>query len=446
MKKVRLAGAVRPDDAAQFAVIDGEIDVAVGDQAAIALGQRAGLQDGAGAVCVRMAAPRHQSRRRRARDPGVDGLRLGIRADRWLVRRFGFRPVRSGRVAIEIDEAAHQTAAQKDDQQHENDSQHQLPGGAEMQRGLEEVAQIEPDGGADQRPEQRAGAADRGLHDELARGVEGEGVRRHEALHHSQKTAGKTGIGRGDDEGGELVAVNIVADGGGAQRVVADRAQDRADRRAHDTQRDHDADEIPEGQERIERQIRIELDGGEAEIHARRRHAGQPILAAGISRQRIEFDEIEHLRNRHRDHGEVDAGPSERDQPDQIADERRRDGADEHGHHDVRKTRDREQIGGDHAAGAEKGRLAERQQPGKAEQDVEAEAEQAPDQDAVDRGGREIEIGQHEGRGDQPDRRHRLDEMGVSPNHQMTALIRGRLCRAGRRDEAPARASSRRTA
>ena len=87
--------------------------------------------------------------------------------------------------------------------------------------------QEQPDGGADQRPEQRAGAADRGLHHELAGGVEREGVGRHEALQHAEQAAGKAGIGGGDDEGGELVAVDVVADGGGAQRVVADRAQDR---------------------------------------------------------------------------------------------------------------------------------------------------------------------------------------------------------------------------
>ena len=39
LKKVRLAGAVRPDDAAQLAVLDREIDVVVGDDAAVALGQ-----------------------------------------------------------------------------------------------------------------------------------------------------------------------------------------------------------------------------------------------------------------------------------------------------------------------------------------------------------------------------------------------------------------------
>ena len=119
-----------------------------------------------------------------------------------------------------------------------------------MQRGLQEVAQIEPDRRADQRAEQRAGAADRGLHHELPGRIEHEGVRRHEALHDAEQAAGKAGIGGRNDEGGELVAVDVVADRGGAQRIVADGAQHGADRRAHDAQRDHDADEIPERQER----------------------------------------------------------------------------------------------------------------------------------------------------------------------------------------------------
>ena len=82
--------------------------------------------------------------------------------------------------------------------------------------------------GADQRAEQRAAAADGGLHDELAGGVEHEGVRRHEALQHAEQSAGEARVGGGDHEGGELVALDVVADGGGAQRVLADRAEDGA--------------------------------------------------------------------------------------------------------------------------------------------------------------------------------------------------------------------------
>ena len=125
---------------------------------------------------------------------------------------------------------------------------------------LQEILQKQPDRGAEQRAEQRAGAADRGLHDELPGRVEDEGVGRHEGLQHAEQAAGKAGIGGGDHEGGELVAMDVVADRGGAQRVVADRAEDRADRRAHDAQRDHDADEIAERQEPVERPAGREMD------------------------------------------------------------------------------------------------------------------------------------------------------------------------------------------
>ena len=77
---------------------------------------------------------------------------------------------------------------------------------------MQEVAQEQPDRGAEQRAEQRADAADRGLHHQLAGGVEGEGVGRHEALQHAEQAAGEAGIGGGDDEGGQLVAADRVAD------------------------------------------------------------------------------------------------------------------------------------------------------------------------------------------------------------------------------------------
>ena len=240
--------------------------------------------------------------------------------------------------------------------------------------------------------------------------------------------------------------MDVVADGGGAQRVVADRAEYGSDRGTHDAQRDHDADEIPEREKRVERPIGVEVNGGEAERKLRCRHAGQAVLAAGVFRERIELDEIEDLGDRHRDHREIDAGASQRDQPDQVADNRRHDHADDHRDHDVREAYDREQIGRDHAAGAVERRLAERQQAGKAEQDVEADAEQAPHHDAAHGRRRKAEMGQDERRGEQTDRRQNLDHKGTLPEHQAIAFIRGRQCRAGRRDEAPAPVSSPRKA
>ena len=232
LEEGRLAGAVRADDAAQLALVDGEVDVAVGDDAAVALGQAGRLQDRPGiASAMRDRLGRHRAR-------GGARAAAAARARRPASARPRPSVPLAEDEAIEIDDAADDAAAQEADQQHEHHAEHQLPGGAEPERRLQEVLQEQPDRGADQRAEQRAAAADGGLHDELARGVEREGVGRHEGLQHAEQAAGEARIGGGDDEGGELVAVDVVADRGGAQRVVADRAEDGADRRAHDAQRD----------------------------------------------------------------------------------------------------------------------------------------------------------------------------------------------------------------
>ena len=395
---------------------------------------------------IALAAVGRHRRRNRCGGRGYCGFQLVRRrgGGRGL-RLFHARAAPRGE-SEKIHDAADQAATQKADQQDEDQAQHQPPAGAKVQRILEEIAQIEPDGGAEQRPEQCAGAADRCLHDKLTRGVEGERVRRHEALHHAKQAAGKAGIGRGDDKGGELVAVDVVADGGGAERVVTDGAEDDADRRTHDAQRDHDADEIPKREERVERPIGVEVNGGEAEWKRRCRHAGQAVLAAGIIRERIELDEIEDFGDRNRDHREINAGAPQRDQPDQKADNRRDDRADDYRGDDVRKVEDCQQIGGDHAAGAVERRLAERQKAGVAEQYVEADAEQAPHDDAAHGRWRKAKMRQDERCGDQADRRQRFDQKGTSAAHQAIALIRGPRSQEGRMDEAPAPASSPRTA
>ena len=151
---------------------------------------------------------------------------------------------------IEIVNAADQPAAQEANQQHENHAENQLPGRAEMQLGLQEVAEIKPHRRAHQRPEQRAGTADRRLHHQLPGRIEHEGVRRHEALHDAEKPPGEAGIRRRNDEGRQFVAVDIVTHGRGTQWVVSDGAQHGPDGRTYDTQRDHDADEEPEREER----------------------------------------------------------------------------------------------------------------------------------------------------------------------------------------------------
>ena len=75
--------------------------------------------------------------------------------------------VLAGHPAIEVLDAANNAAAQETYQQHEDQAEHKLPRCPEPEGGLQEVLQEQPDRGADQRAEQGAAAADRGLHHEL---------------------------------------------------------------------------------------------------------------------------------------------------------------------------------------------------------------------------------------------------------------------------------------
>ena len=259
----------------------------------------------------------------------------------------------------EIPDAADDALAQEDDQQYEHHAQHQFPLRAQPQRRLQEILQEQPHGGADQRAEQRGAAADGGLHHELAGGVEHEGIRRHESLQHAKQTPCQTGVGSSNDERGKFVTLDVMPHSGRTQRIFTDRGEDRADRRAHDAQCDHDPDEVKERDERIERPAAGEMDGLEAEIDGRGRNTGQTVLAAGPCRQGIKLDEVEYLGDRNRDHRKIDAGAAQREQPDQIADKGGRDHPDEQRKHDIRKTRLGEQIGGDETTGTVEGRLTE---------------------------------------------------------------------------------------
>ena len=257
----------------------------------------------------------------------------------------------------------------------------------------------------------------------MARRLESESVGRHESLQDAEQPAGKTGIGRGNHESGQFVAVYIVTDRLRAQGIVADGAENGADRRAHDTQRNDNADEIAQCQELIERPAGGEMQCSQAEIKARRRHARQAVLTAGKIRQRIELDEKENFGDGDRDHGKIDAGAAQCDQPDQIADHGCRNHADDQRQEYIGKTGTRQKPGGDDTAGAIEGRLAERQHAGVAEQNIKADAEQSPDQDPVNGVRRKAEIRQHKRRRDQPGGGQCLDGVAALHNHRWTTLF-----------------------
>src|SRR6185312_14912873 len=96
-----LAGAVRADDAADLAVVDGEVDVAVGDQAAIALGEACRLQERTGLARGRLRARLRRGSRHPRRSGQADGRRGPFRLLPALRRE-----------PVEIGNGARQTATQ----------------------------------------------------------------------------------------------------------------------------------------------------------------------------------------------------------------------------------------------------------------------------------------------------------------------------------------------
>src|SRR6185369_12769419 len=165
-----LARTVWTDDAAQFAVIDGEIDVGVSSKAAIVLGETFGLQNRA-SLTIGFAMTRwHSGDHGLARRLGSSGFLLVL--GRYACDRRALHRLRllfgTDHERVEIFDPADEAASQKANQQHEYDAENELPGRAKVKCGLQEVVQIEPDGRPHQRPKQRASAADRRHHHELS--------------------------------------------------------------------------------------------------------------------------------------------------------------------------------------------------------------------------------------------------------------------------------------
>ena len=195
----------------------------------------------------------------------------------------------------------------------------------------------------------------------------------------STREAGKA---TGDREGGQLIEAHIDPDKSGALGVFADRRQHPAKRRAGQSAQCRHAQRHQHQRQHVElfgdpHAVEAGERGHPAEIGER--HVGQSLIAAGQIVP-LEADGPDDLGKCQGQHGEVDLGQPHaekseaggkqcRDQPGRWK------GEPERHRHDLHQ--DAAGIGAD----AEIGGMPERHQPGRAEQQVQAQREQRVDRD-----------------------------------------------------------------
>jgi len=140
----------------------------------------------------------------------------GARAPNALLKVF------VSRIAITGNQASTTPRAEKH-YDHERHAEQERPA---RPQGADGLGQPDKDEGADDRPVERARAADQGGEDDVARGDEADGFQRHDAEEHRvEPTPARAGEGAADHEGGELETRRVVAHGLGAQLVLADRLE-----------------------------------------------------------------------------------------------------------------------------------------------------------------------------------------------------------------------------
>ncbi|MNL24681.1 hypothetical protein D3C87_1461260 [compost metagenome] len=193
---------------------------------------------------------------------------------------------------------------------------------------------------------------------------------RAEAQHQRLDRTGQARQRGRDHEGQQLEAIDIVSKRNCARFVLLDGLEDLAERRVHGT---HDQCECrhDDGQRHVvQRDVLGEREHAE-QLAAR--NALQAVLAA--RERRLQADEEQHLRQRQRDHREIDALAPDGQRADHVADARPGQCAEDQAHF-RRHAPDLHRVAGRVAGAAEERRVAEREQPGKADQQVECAREQ----------------------------------------------------------------------
>ena len=201
-----------------------------------------------------------------------------------------------------------------------------------------------------------------------------------------------------EHEGEQLELGHVVAERHRARLVLADRLEDLAEGRVDGAVDDEEADAEHREHQVVHRDVVRQVDDAE-QVAAR--HALQAVLAPG--RLPLQHDEIHHLRQRQRDHREVDPGAADRQHAEQPAEraggERAADDAQLRRHAHVTH-----QHPAHVARAAEEGSVTEGEQAGETEQQVERAREQPEAQDLHQEGGI------HRERRHQPDQEQRAEE------------------------------------
>ncbi len=343
----------------------------------------------------------------------------------------------SGGLPDPCDDLAHDPAAERQHADHEDqagDDGHRFAQRAEpvhAREGCEQVAELADlvlqqhhHGRADQRAGQRAQATDERHQDHLARGRPVHVRQRGEAQYQRLERAGQPRDGGRDHEGQQLEALRVVAERDGARLVLLDALEHLAERRmdgAHDQQEGGDH----HGQRHVvHRHVAGQVEHAE-QLAAR--HALQAVFAA---RERcLQAGEEQHLRERQRDHREIDALAADGQPAEQQAQQRAAGRAEQQP--DLgREPPDLDRMAGDIGRAPQEGRMAERQKPRVAQQQVEGRSEQCEAQQLHHEHG----IGAEERRGDQAQQQQAIAESGeILVVHVRGPVLVTFPCRTGRR-------------
>src|SRR6266545_1758548 len=265
------------------------------------------------------------------------------------------------------------------------------PGTVEAGRG-QNVLQLNDQGCTQRSTPQRADAAQDDDQHDLARGGPVHVLQGDQAVADGVQAAAQAGERRREYERQQLVPRDRVPECLRAGRVVADGHQHPAERRMHDPP----GGEHAEADDRQGRVVEVERVG---QVHAEEpaRDALQAVLAARDAAPLV-GDEVHHLCERERHHGEVNAGTPDRQVPDRHGQRRRGERAGEHRERERHTGMQSDDAGGVGGGTPERG-VPERQQAREAEQQVHRDREQRPHRD-VHRHRRVDQPGQRE-------RRHR---------------------------------------